>query len=248
MKTIHMPLVGIPSIIIDVPAPVEPAEPVEPVVRYTLTVSSANASMGTVSGGGTYVAGTTVTIVATPNSGYRFVRWSDNDTNATRSVTVSANASYTATFEAVTPDPGTPDDPEPGDTLPSGVYYGEMPASITGFSTKAESLISAITAAHVKAAVAAGSMVKATNLPITSSNPAVVTTSDKKSYILALVPNGTNRVVKQYDGLSEFIPFGADEGQYANGDVTLVVDGTTYKLYGQYSALADSIGVPITIE
>lgn len=238
MKTIHMPLVEIPSIIIDVPAPVEPGE------SYTLTVASADTSMGTVSGGGTYAEGSRVTIKATPKSGYRFVKWSDNNTNATRTVTVSADATYTATFEAVTPDP----DPEPGDTLPSGVYYGEMPATITGFTTKAEALIASITDEHVKAAVAAGTMVKATNLPITDSNPAVVTTSAKKSYILALVPNGTNRVVKQYDGLSDYIPFSADEGQYANGDVTLEVDGTTYKLYGQYCAIADSTGVPITIE
>lgn len=237
MKTIHMPLVTIPSIIIDVPAPVEPGE------SYTLTVASADTSMGTVTGGGTYASGSRITIKATPKSGYRFVKWSDNNTSATRTVTVSADATYTATFEAV-----SPVDPEPGDTLPSGVYYGEMPASITGFTTKAEALIASITAAHVKAAVAGGNMVKATSLPITSSHPANVTTSAKKSYILALVPNGTNRVVKQFDGLSEYIPFSADEGQYANGDVTLVVDGTTYKVFGQYSALADSQGVPITIE
>lgn len=237
MKTIHMPLVCIPSIIIDVPAPVEQGE------SYTLTVTSSDTTKGTVSGGGTYAEGSQVTIKATPKSGYRFVKWSDDNTNATRTVTVTENKTYTATFEAVTPDP----DPEPGDSLPSGVYYGEMPASITGFTTKAEALISAITAAHVKAAVAGGNMVKAASLPITASDPAVVTTSAKKSYILALVPNGTNRVVKQYDGLSDYIPFSADEGQYANGDVTLVVDGTTYKLYGQYSAIADSQGVPITI-
>lgn len=242
MKTIHTPLVGIPSIIIEVPSPVDPVD------HYTITVAASPSAGGTVTGGGRYADGSSVTLKATAKAGYRFVKWSDNNTSATRTVTVSADATYTATFEAVTPDPDTPDDPEPGDTLPSGVYYGEMPASITGFTTKAEALISAITAAHVKAAVAAGSMVKATNLPITDSDPAVVTTSAKKSYILALVPNGTNRVVKQYDGLSSYIAFGADEGQYANGEVTLAVDGTTYKLYGQYSALADEQGVQITIE
>lgn len=205
---------------------------------YTLTVQSNDVSLGTVSGGGSYASGATATIKATPKSGCHFVKWSDDNTDATRTVTVTENKTYTATFAA--------DEPAPG-TLPSGVYYGEMPASITGFTTKAEALISAITAAHVKAAVAGGNMVKAASLPITASDPAVVTTSAKKSYILALVPNGTNRVVKQYDGLSDYIPFGADEGQYANGDVTLVVDGTTYKLYGQYSAIADSQGVPITI-
>lgn len=66
---------------------------------YTLTVTS-NAG-GTVSGGGTYESGKAVTIKATPNSGYRFLRWSDGNTNATRTVTVTANATYTAVFEQI---------------------------------------------------------------------------------------------------------------------------------------------------
>ena len=67
-------------------------------VQYTLTVTSNNPAWGTVSGGGTYDEGTTVTLAATPNSGYRFVQWQDGNTNASRTVTVTANATYTATF------------------------------------------------------------------------------------------------------------------------------------------------------
>ena len=219
-------------------------------VQHTVSVESDDNTMGsaviTYSGEDkpsvTVDEGTSVLLKATALEGYAFVCWKKGDEVLdwpfNHDLLVTEDATYTATFAA--------DEPTPG-TLPSGVYYGEMPASITGFTTKAEALISAITAAHVKAAVAGGNMVKAASLPITASDPAVVTTSAKKSYILALVPNGTNRVVKQYDGLSDYIPFSADEGQYANGDVTLVVDGTTYKLYGQYSAIADSQGVPITI-
>jgi hypothetical protein len=64
----------------------------------TLTVISANGTQGSASGGGTYTIGSTVTIAAIPNPGYRFVRWSDNNTNASRDITVSANANYIAYF------------------------------------------------------------------------------------------------------------------------------------------------------
>ena len=71
--------------------------------QYTITVLSANTTMGTVSGGGTFDEGSTITITATPNSGYHFTQWSDGNTNASRTVTVTGNATYTAYFEANAP-------------------------------------------------------------------------------------------------------------------------------------------------
>ena len=71
--------------------------------NYTITVQSANPTMGTVTGGGTYASGSTVTISATANSGYHFTQWSDGNTNATRTVTVTGNATYIANFEADAP-------------------------------------------------------------------------------------------------------------------------------------------------
>lgn len=68
--------------------------------RYTINAVSANTAQGTVSGGGTYDAGTVVTLVATPASGYTFSRWSDGSTQASRQITVSADATYTAEFAA----------------------------------------------------------------------------------------------------------------------------------------------------
>ncbi len=57
-------------------------------------------SMGSVSGMGTYDKGTTVTLTATANEGYRFVRWTDDVTDNPRTVTADVNgASYTAVFE-----------------------------------------------------------------------------------------------------------------------------------------------------
>ena len=59
-------------------------------------------AMGSVTGMGTYDKGTTVTLTATANEGYRFVRWSDDVTDNPRTVTADVNgAAYTAVFEAV---------------------------------------------------------------------------------------------------------------------------------------------------
>ena len=69
---------------------------------YTVSVNSSNTNYGTVSGGGTYAAGTQVTLSATPNSGYQFIRWNDGNTNATRTITVTGNTSYTAYFAIAT--------------------------------------------------------------------------------------------------------------------------------------------------
>ena len=66
---------------------------------YTITVQSNNTNYGIVSGGGSYDNQATATLTATPNTGYKFVQWSDGNTSATRTVTVTGNATYTATFE-----------------------------------------------------------------------------------------------------------------------------------------------------
>lgn len=64
--------------------------------RYKLIV---NPSVGgTVTGGGTYDYGTKVTLKATPSDGYHFVKWSDGDTNPTRTVTVTRSYTYIAIF------------------------------------------------------------------------------------------------------------------------------------------------------
>lgn len=54
---------------------------------------------GIVTGGGSYAAGASVTLTAIPNEGYEFVQWDDGNTNATREVTVTEDATYTARFK-----------------------------------------------------------------------------------------------------------------------------------------------------
>ena len=69
---------------------------------YTITVTSANSSQGTVTGGGTYVVGSVITIEAIANDGFQFSSWNDGNTDNPRQITVTGNATYTASFIPVT--------------------------------------------------------------------------------------------------------------------------------------------------
>ena len=80
------------------PAAIDNVQLASQVQQYTLTVNANNASMGSVSGGGTYAAGATATLTATPAAGHHFVQWNDGNTQNPRAVTVTATATYTATF------------------------------------------------------------------------------------------------------------------------------------------------------
>lgn len=65
---------------------------------YTITVQTSPSTWGTVTGGGTYVYGTNITLTAAPASGYVFDKWTDGSTENPRSITVTNNATYTASF------------------------------------------------------------------------------------------------------------------------------------------------------
>lgn len=68
---------------------------------FTLTVTSAGHGSVAKSPDQTqYVSGTKVEISATPDAGYAFEKWSDESTEASRTITVTADATYTATFTA----------------------------------------------------------------------------------------------------------------------------------------------------
>lgn len=76
----------------------------EQVVQYQVSVSSADQSMGSVSGGGSFDAGSTVTVRATPNQGYTFVGWTENgnvvSTNASYTFELQGDRTLVATFKA----------------------------------------------------------------------------------------------------------------------------------------------------
>ncbi len=68
---------------------------------FTITVSSADETMGTVTGGGQFHAGDQTTVMAVANDGYRFVRWSDGNTEAVRQITVTGDLTLVAYFESI---------------------------------------------------------------------------------------------------------------------------------------------------
>lgn len=72
---------------ISLKAEFEPAE-------YQINATSSPPTGGSVTGAGTYTHGTSVTLAATPSSGYSFVNWTEGGTQ------VSANSSYTFTAES----------------------------------------------------------------------------------------------------------------------------------------------------
>ncbi len=69
---------------------------------YTITIEASEG--GTVIGGGEYVKNTTAILTANSNKGYAFVRWSDGNTDNPRTIIVTQDSTFTAVFEAFTPE------------------------------------------------------------------------------------------------------------------------------------------------
>jgi hypothetical protein len=64
----------------------------------TVTTKASPTAGGAVTGGGTYVVGTNITLVAKPTTSWLFTQWEDSSTNATRLFTVPGSVTCTATF------------------------------------------------------------------------------------------------------------------------------------------------------
>lgn len=92
--------------------------------KYTVTTGVNIDERGTVSGAGSYAGGEIAHLVATANSGYEFVNWSDGNTQADRTVYVNSDIIYYANFKVAN---STPDEhsitavisPEPSNETPA---------------------------------------------------------------------------------------------------------------------------------
>lgn len=115
-------------------------------ITYTVSVSADPAAGGTVSGGGTYQSGASVTVAATANAGYTFKHWTENgsevSTSATYIFTATADRTLVAAFEK---EPDNPDPPTPvttyavsvnaspvagGTVSGGGTYQSGVPATV----------------------------------------------------------------------------------------------------------------------
>ena len=65
---------------------------------YTISTTSANQEWGTTAGDKSALYLENVVISATANYGYHFVKWNDNNTENPRTISVTKDATYTATF------------------------------------------------------------------------------------------------------------------------------------------------------
>lgn len=75
--------------------------PAPGMVNYTVTVNVNDATMGSVTGDGVYTSGDTVTITATPNTGYRFVNWNTCLTATSFTFVIGNDTTFTANFELI---------------------------------------------------------------------------------------------------------------------------------------------------
>ncbi|MHA5219249.1 S-layer homology domain-containing protein [Dysosmobacter sp. Phy] len=104
----------------------------EPAPIYTISADVDPVGAGTVSGGGKYTAGTSVTLTATNNPGYRFVGWVESgttvSTNPNYTFVANSNRSLTTQFDRISSGGGD-SDPTYSITLPSRVTGGELKLS-----------------------------------------------------------------------------------------------------------------------
>ena len=176
-----------------------------PTQKYTLTVLSSNTAQGTVTGGGTYAAGPNATITATPNSGFHFLRWNDGSTAPTRTVAVTQNATYTATFEAEEPAPTeTPD-----------YYAGAANGTRSEFNELTDAQLAALATGYT-----------------TAQQPQYEHTfGDKNIFFLLYRSDSAPQSVVLHSG-GQNMPQDLEQDNSFAGHADVAVDGTQYKLFG----------------
>src|SRR6516225_4459522 len=113
--------------------------------QYTIAVSASPGADGTVSGGGTFAAGSSQTVTATANSGFSFVNWTANgsvvSTSASYTFTLNSNVTLVANFTtaqqysiAVSASPGADGTVSGGGTFAAGSSRTVTATANSGYS------------------------------------------------------------------------------------------------------------------
>lgn len=105
------------------------------VETYTITVRPENPLMGTTYGSGEYTLNQVVTIGATPSPNFYFSGWQDGDMNNPRTIIVTGDAEYIASFSQ-----------NPVETYTVTVLYDESQGFILGAGTYSPGAIASIAA------------------------------------------------------------------------------------------------------
>ena len=102
---------------------------------FTITVRPESQLLGSTYGSGTYMLNQVVTIGATPNNGFYFSGWQDGNSDNPRTIVVTGNAEYIASFSQ-----------NPVQTYTVDVLYDESQGFILGAGTYTEGSIATIAA------------------------------------------------------------------------------------------------------
>ncbi len=107
---------------------------------YTIAASVTPANSGTLTGAGTYTYGQSVTLTATPATGYTFTKWTENgtqvSTSASYTFTATANRTLVANFEIQSYNISASANPSNGGSVSGDGYYDYgQTANLTASST-----------------------------------------------------------------------------------------------------------------
>ena len=105
-------------------------------IMYTVGVSASPSADGTVNGGGTFASGSSVTVTATPSTGYHFANWTEGGTvvssDASYAFTLSGNRTLVANFAQTTYTVAVSASPSAGGTVSGGgTFASGSPVTVT---------------------------------------------------------------------------------------------------------------------
>lgn len=201
---------------------------------YTLTTTATPSVGGTVSGAGTYDAGTVVSVTATPASGYTFTGWSGDASGTTNPVviTLSSNTTVTATFQQDSSGDLTTIRIEDDATTAQGLcsYEGSISSNSGATNSKVVNLSNA-------AGKGVEWKVTAPQAGTYTLNWRYVNSSSNNAYVMALLVNGIT--------LNSALPFAKTTSSsvfaYATTTVSLNAGTNTIRLQSTTSAATADI-------
>ena len=103
---------------------------------YAITTLVNNENMGSISGDGIIEKGKEITLTATANEGYTFVKWSDGNTENPRKITVLQDSTFTAIFGKAFTISTTVNDDTMGIVLGAGEYGEGHKITLTAKATE----------------------------------------------------------------------------------------------------------------
>lgn len=210
-----------------------------PIGNFAVNLSSNPVAGGTTTGGGSFAAGSSVTVTARPNSGYTFVDWTENGTRVSTSssiqFTLNATRTFVANFRAI----------------PASQFAVVLSSSpVAGGTTNGEGAYASGTSVTVTAAPNTGYTF--TNWTDQASGTVL---STSPNYTFALTANKTlvaNFVLNTYtltvNAVNGTVAKNPDQARYNNGSaVVLTATPAAGYIFSSWSGDATGSTNPLTV-